>query len=343
MIKSSTTCVDALRLTAKEREDLLRELDEAASRHRGPNHREAERQGYHDAGGILVTLAHPGGSDAHVLARCRNISEAGMGLLHGGFVYPQTPCCCRLKTNRGEAIEIRGVVRRCQHVRGRVHELGVVFDHPIELHQFVTLEDAQVEASNSKAGSGEIEGRVLYVESNVADRELFRYYVSAAGPTVMVATSPAEAAEKVAAEQIDLVVCHDTAGPSACGSFITRLREARYTGAVAVITTDERPSTEQALLAGGVDDVVLSPYRPGDLNNLLRRHLGDGMRSRTLESRLWAEPDAQPLVRKFLELLGDYVDRLNEQIGDGDREAAQRLCLELKGTGGSYGYPAHGS
>ena len=70
------------------------------------------------------------------------ICRIGMSLLHGVFVYPGTACKIALRSLGGEAVEVPGEVASCRWVDGRVHEIGVKFDEPIELDDFVASEGA---------------------------------------------------------------------------------------------------------------------------------------------------------------------------------------------------------
>jgi len=67
----------------------------------------------------------------------RNISRAGISLLHGKFVYGGTNCVVGLTALDGQVIPARGRVIWCRLIAGRVHELGIRFDEPIDMSEFV--------------------------------------------------------------------------------------------------------------------------------------------------------------------------------------------------------------
>lgn len=46
---------------------------------------------------VVVEIAQPGGTSVPLLARAHNISEGGIGLLHGRYIYPQSTCVCWLR------------------------------------------------------------------------------------------------------------------------------------------------------------------------------------------------------------------------------------------------------
>ncbi|MEM9082589.1 MAG: PilZ domain-containing protein, partial [Planctomycetota bacterium] len=63
-----------------------------------------------------------------------DLSRGGIGLFHGRFEYPNTPCSVELRTEDGEGVKVEGVIRRCEMIRGRVHELGVQFKEDVDVN-----------------------------------------------------------------------------------------------------------------------------------------------------------------------------------------------------------------
>lgn len=68
----------------------------------------------------------------------RNLSASGCAFVHVVFVYPKSKCRIELRTIDGERVLATGVVMRCTHVSGRLHESGVRFDQPIDVCGFVS-------------------------------------------------------------------------------------------------------------------------------------------------------------------------------------------------------------
>ena len=66
-----------------------------------------------------------------------DLTDAGISLLHGKFVAPGTPGSIVLET-RGGGFRVEGRVSICDHLSGPVHELGMVFDAPIDSGVFST-------------------------------------------------------------------------------------------------------------------------------------------------------------------------------------------------------------
>ncbi|HUJ76687.1 MAG TPA: PilZ domain-containing protein, partial [bacterium] len=129
--------IDNLRLSLREQEQLLAELDQQGQRYHGSNRRTEDRTTYRPAQGVIIQMRHPGGSSANYVVAPRNLSRGGLGFLHGSFVYTGTPCIVILKTRGGKAVRVEGKIVNCRYVRGHVHEVGIRFHEPLRLVDFL--------------------------------------------------------------------------------------------------------------------------------------------------------------------------------------------------------------
>jgi predicted Zn-dependent protease len=87
--------------------------------------RSHERIPYRGRHGILYTTQTQ--RDVAFIVPTRNISRGGLSFLHGQTMHAGQACSVSLMTNDGNWITIEGVVVRCRHVRGVIHEIGVRF------------------------------------------------------------------------------------------------------------------------------------------------------------------------------------------------------------------------
>ncbi len=129
--------VDALRTSEEEQAAILGELEAAARMHAEPEQRTSTRYRYTASGGLTFRIA---GATASYIVRPRNLSTGGISILHGSFVYPRSTCSLMLKTITKEDALVSGKVVSCRCVRGRVHEIGIQFDHPIKIEDFIPVE-----------------------------------------------------------------------------------------------------------------------------------------------------------------------------------------------------------
>ncbi len=122
-----------LRLTDRE----LAALKSAMAMHQGAEKRRHARYMLPSGFVLVVRIEQPGGGMHTVSATARDLSASGLGFFHPSYVHPGTACGVLMKTTKGDAVAVSGTVVRCKHVSGRVHEVGVLFEHEIEVSQFV--------------------------------------------------------------------------------------------------------------------------------------------------------------------------------------------------------------
>ena len=67
----------------------------------------------------------------------RLIAANGMTVLHGKFDYANTRCRITLRTADGTCSEIAARVRECRHFSGRIHEVVLKFNEPIDLVRYL--------------------------------------------------------------------------------------------------------------------------------------------------------------------------------------------------------------
>jgi len=65
--------------------------------------------------------------------RCVDISDGGIGFVHGSFLHPGTACLITLVTEARRGLRTTGKVVNCEHLSAHVHRVGVKFDEPIDL------------------------------------------------------------------------------------------------------------------------------------------------------------------------------------------------------------------
>jgi hypothetical protein len=131
-----------LKLSPSDRIRVLDRLDELEREDAGRERRTQERFDYRPEAGLTVRIEQPGGSVSTHLVAGRNISTTGLSFLHGGFLHIGTRCTVRLIALNDESFMASGRVSRCRSVHGRVHEVGLKFDRPLELAKFITVASA---------------------------------------------------------------------------------------------------------------------------------------------------------------------------------------------------------
>ncbi|MBL4701895.1 MAG: response regulator [Phycisphaeraceae bacterium] len=94
--------------------------------------------------GIQIEVISSEGQSVRFDAMARNLSNRGFAFFHGQFVHMDARCKLYLpQSNDDQVYCIEGRITRSRHIRGLIHEVVMVFDHPIDLTRFVKLGSSQ--------------------------------------------------------------------------------------------------------------------------------------------------------------------------------------------------------
>jgi hypothetical protein len=99
----------------------------------------AIRSDYFDRQRIVVEL-DPVGSPGRVsyLMKPWDLAAFEIRLLHGTYIHEETKAVVTLMASDDERVRAPGKVSRCRHIEGRVHEVVIQFDNPVEPENFVS-------------------------------------------------------------------------------------------------------------------------------------------------------------------------------------------------------------
>jgi PAS domain S-box-containing protein len=202
--------------------------------------------------------------------------------------------------------------------------------------------------------------RVLVAEDGPDNQRLIKTLLAQAGATVTLVEDGSAAVDAVARGIFDVVLM-DLQMPSMDGYEATRtLRGRGYKIPILALTAHAMAADRQKSLAAGCDDHITKPINRGELIMKVaqwtrdRAQSGEGKSEAGGGEEVGPAPssDVAPLVSEYAgdpalaEILGDFVSALSGRVRamtdahtNGDLDELQRLAHQLKGAGGSYGYP----
>lgn len=155
--------------------------------------------------GVDVHLSHPGGSTTVLKLAGRNLSRGGISLLHRGFVHPGTQCRVDLPRPDGHVDAKDGVVARCVHVKGTLHELGIKFEKNIRLREYANPSPGADALTIEHADPKSLSGRVLVVSPAETDARILSHFLRDTSLQCVAVPSGADAIAK-APDGFDLVL-----------------------------------------------------------------------------------------------------------------------------------------
>lgn len=129
--------IDTLRISDRDWMALVTAIEAQSASARPSEKRSSRSPRYRSLNSVVIRLQHPGGTQGAYKVRSRNLSPEGMAFIHGSFIYPKSPVTAILSNKEGQLVSVGGKIARCAHVTGKFHEIGVRFDSPIFIEEFV--------------------------------------------------------------------------------------------------------------------------------------------------------------------------------------------------------------
>ncbi|MEM0913210.1 MAG: response regulator [Planctomycetota bacterium] len=335
MNQGTATMLDTLRLSPRQIETLLDELQQPrAAESPAASNRESERFFFTELNGVPLDIVHPGGSDARFLVIPTDLSASGMGLLHGGFLHRATPVIATLTDLHGTPRRIEGHVTRCLLHAGRVHRIGVLWDDPIDVNDFLRFDDGDGEGEQA----GGMTGQVLHLDDSPDFRRVFRHHCEKLGVTITEAEN-IDAAMAAVSENAFVLAYVDLhlEDEDGIGS-VERLREAGYEGPVVLLSGDESVAVAERARAAGVAEVLFQPVQPDAIRESLARHLqAEAADEGPIFSSMWAQQDMRPIIMTTVGKLSERLGELSSMVACGG-EDWRDYCRDLKSEAGACGF-----
>lgn len=277
----------------------------------------------------LLVLCSGGGTTS-VRVAARNLSCGGIGILHRSFLHPKTRVRVRLRSISAGMVEINGAISRCTFKGGVLHDIGIRFDKPIDIHEFSSPDLFDERYTLETISPEEIAGNVLCIEDSPMDAKLVKHFLRATKVSLTVATSCAEALARVKRD-IAVILCDYHLPDADAPEIVRRLREAGATAPIIVVTSDNSRTMREILWQMGANAFLLKPLTEVRLH----RALGEFLLSSRWSSRSSGGLDAESLEAMdsaFAEELVAGKQLLVKFVQEKKHKDARVVCSRLAAT-----------
>lgn len=188
-------------------------------------------------------------------------------------------------------------------------------------------------------------GRVLLAEDNPDLRVLVAMYLRRTGVSLVTAENGVEAIEQITRERFDLVLM-DIQMPVMDGlAAMRKLRHMDCAVPIVALTANAMKNDQDMYHAAGFSDFLAKPIEPEQLSRVLDKFLTRTATATADEnipifSRV-QDDDAgiMSVVNKFVDRLPTYYADLTRAIEQHNWAAMREIVHDLKGLGGTMGYP----
>ncbi|GJQ58496.1 MAG: hypothetical protein SCALA701_12970 [Candidatus Scalindua sp.] len=216
------------------------------------------------------------------------------------------------------------------------------------------------------AGDQKHRTRILLVEDNIINQKVaMRLLDKKLGYNADVANNGKEALGKLETSDYDLILM-DCQMPEMDGYETTRIIRDEASAVrnhkvpIIAMTANTMSGDRETCLETGMNDYVAKPIDFQDLADAIDRNLcadkcpqpqsdhssiiaesqyvEQGVAD-TIPSEYGDDPDLVELIDEFVLGFGDDLRTMKETLENGDLSALRRLAHQIKGAGGSYGYP----
>ena len=265
-------------MTSREQRRLLDEMDAQAraelSDAQQDDRRSHTRHNYRPPS-VAIQVTHPGGGYARYLVGARNLSQEGVGLIHGGFLYDGAGCTVVLETRQNELLAFPGTIVACRHVDAKIHEIGVRFSRKIDIETYFQLVEpvdlAPGAAGTKRPEKRALEGTVLYIDPSVAACDQAVRFLADQEMSVVTARHLGGGLDALRRDAFDVVVCEGDLDGVPGDEAMVKIRDAGHTGPVAFVTRSPDEERDSRLHELGAAQIALKPLSKTRLQDLLHR------------------------------------------------------------------------
>lgn len=286
---------------------------------------------------VSLNILHQDGSRSTMGVACRNISCGGLSFLHNSYMYPQSPCEITLPHVAGDNVIVPGKIARCGHVQGIIHEVGIKFEAPIRISDFVNQGRQADALCIEKVDSESLRGSILFVGGSEMDQQVVRHYLRATALRVSWIHSVPDTIKR-ASEGLDLIFLDSEFDTSVEPPVITRLRDEGINCPIVALMSGASPNSLHPSTRIKCDAIIAKPITEVTLHQVIAGLIRPEGRKGLFESSLDPNDPSRCLVHSFTEETRRQADRLQEAMAKNDTAACISLCRQIGGVAPVVGF-----
>ncbi|MBS0195780.1 MAG: response regulator [Planctomycetes bacterium] len=327
--------VNTLGIQQRDLEMLLEELDRTQSDDCNLR-REFIRRPFRRAT-MRMHILPQGGPKLEIKVACRNLSAGGASILHSAYLHSGTKVIVFLPHPTMGEIEVRGQIKRGCHISGMIHELGVKFDKPIKVREFVQMHALDNCFSLEAVKPEQLKGTLLYVEDSVLEQRIVKHLLTQTQLKLKIAENFDDGI-RMAAEGCDLILSDLHLNDRSGVDLAARLRAEGIETPIILATGDVTAEAREALAKRTIDSLISKPLQQQVLLRALAEFMTAGVAPSAMASTLPKDHPNYHLVPAFVETLRDFSKQLTEAAAKKDPTACRNIAVRIRGVAPSLGF-----
>ncbi|MDX2146556.1 MAG: response regulator [Planctomycetota bacterium] len=283
---------------------------------------------------LHLSLKQPGGTNSAVKVAGRNLSSGGMSVLHRSFLHLGTQCVVKLPQTWGGTRDVDGVVARCRHVAGVVHEIGIRFSHQIEVRDFIESKEQSYLFTRESVTPEAVTGAIMHVDDSALDRTIVQRFLKDTSVSLTGVNTVADALNR-ATPQLDLIITDFQLSDGTAPELISGLRQKGVLSPVLLLTADTSKSIAEQARTAGVIAILSKPLAKEELVRVVAEFLITSEE----DADAGSAPGGDEILREqFLTELKAAAGKLEEALTADNAARCKMICLQLKGTAAGFGF-----
>lgn len=332
-----------LKITAAERpntlgisqRDLVTLLQkiEAAEKGKAPVRRDFTRWPFRHAT-VKVTLVQPSGGEVHLRLACRNLSRGGISLLHNSYVHPGSAVIVSLPRLGGGFKEVPGVIKRCLFRKGVIHELGIQFEEPIDLREYLGAGKGQEFFSVEHVDPEKLVAKVLYIEDCDVDYRILQHFLRETNVSLSRVSDGAAAMQQIG-NGFDLVIA-DWRLPDTTGTeLVQKFRSIGVDVPVILVTADPVGLMKSGLWDMPNTGVLTKPLAQTQLLRAIAERLL--VNKKDAEAEEADDTAGNPVASAMSPQFEKFAQTLETALSKQDQKTLIETAMQIRGSAPSCG------
>lgn len=269
---------------------------------------------------LVVEFADASGAWMRYVVPTRNISRAGLSILTNQYIYPRTSCRVHLFGEADTEHAVAASVVRCRYLpgTGRLHEVGLRFDNPIEVE---IVQRTSVDC------------RILLCEDDPSVHQVVPRLLNQQRVHVTPARSASDARRAIASGQFDIVLMNADLPGESGGLAVGEMRASGFARPIVALTTPSDPKTLRRCLEAGFTQIASRPLTRDSLTALVK-----SLQSEPVVSTLAHDASRAREIGALVTGMPERLGRIESAIAAAEMEPAKSLVGALGDEAGRSGF-----